>query len=143
MIYAIWFIVLAGLLVAPAPPSGCDAALAAQLTPARPLAGRYDACTTPEELEDALRAEARDRGVHAGRIADVDPLDAFGVAGPYDRSALSRLFGGRRARVAHGWSQHDGELTSVTYVSPYPNRSFTALVPGTLIIRYTLETRGL
>jgi hypothetical protein len=27
--------------------------------------------------------------------------------------------------------------------SRYPNRTFTALVPGTLVIRYVLETRGL
>jgi hypothetical protein len=143
MIYAIGLIVLAGLLAAPAPPPTCDAELAARLTPPRPAAGRYEACTTPDALEDAVRADTRERGVHAGSIASVDPLDAFGTAGSYDRATLSRLYGGRRARVVHGWSQNGGALTSVTYVSPYPNRSFTALVPGTLIIRYSLETRGL
>jgi hypothetical protein len=34
-------------------------------------------------------------------------------------------------------------LVSATYISPHPDRGFTTLVPGTLVIRYILENRGL
>ena len=143
MIYAILLILLAGLAApVPLPPQACDAGLAALFTPRAPTAGRYEVCTTPAALDDVVRADATG-GTHIGSVENADPLDAFGAAGPYDRSALARLFGGRRARVAHGWS-HDGRvLVSTTYVSPYPDRGFTVLAPGTLVIRYVLENRGL
>jgi hypothetical protein len=105
------------------------------------VAGRYEVCTTSAPLEDVLRGAGE--GLHLGAVEAVDPLEAFGAAGPYDRSALSRLFGGQRARVAHGWLVDGRSLISVTYVSPHPNRTFTTLEPGTLVIRYVLENRGL
>ena len=120
----------------------CDAELTALLTPKRPGAGRYEVCVTPDSI-DAVVAEAGGQGLHMGPVEAADPLDAFGTAGSYDRSALSRLFGGRRARVAHGWSREGRALVSVTLVSPHPNRTFTALVSGTLVIRYVVESRGL
>ena len=120
----------------------CDPVLTALLTPKRPGAGRYEVCTTPAPIDEVL-AEAGGQGLHFGPVEATEPLDAFGTAGPYDRSALSRLFGGRRARVAHGWSKEDHGLLSVTLVSPHPNRTFTALVSGTLVIRYVVESRGL
>ena len=73
----------------------------------------------------------------------VDPLDAFGTSGPYDRSARLEVVRRPPARVARGWSRDGRVLVSTTYVSPYPDRTFTALVPGTLVIRYVLENRGL
>ena len=88
-------------------------------------------------------AEQGAQGLQFGPVETVDPLDAFGTAGTYDRSTMSRLFGGRRASVAHGWSKPAIGLLSVTLVSPYPNRTLTALVPGTLVIRYVVESRGL
>ena len=145
MIYAILLILLAGL-AAPLPlvAQACDAdaALAALFTPRTPGAGRYEVCTTPAAIDEVVRAGASP-GTHLGAVDSVDPLDAFGAAGPYDRSALARLFAGRRARVARGWSQDGRTLVSTTYVSPYPDRGFTVLVPGTLVIRYVLENRGL
>ena len=144
MIYAIFFIILAGLAGPKSPAYACDPdpVLADLLTPQRPGAGRYDVCTTPASLDVVLAAEGA-QGLQFGPVEAADPLDAFGTAGPYDRSALSRLFGGRRASVAHGWSKQARGLTSVTLVSPYPNRTLTALVSGTLVIRYVVESRGL
>ncbi len=148
MIYAILFILLAEL-AAPARPPGpgpaydCDTALTALFTPRRPLLGTYHVCTTLSPLEDVVRADMSTRGAQVGTVDALDPLDAFGTSGPYDRSALARLYGARRARVARGWLRDGRVLVSMTYVSPYPNRTFTALVPGTLVIRYVLENRGL
>jgi hypothetical protein len=144
MIYAIFFIILAAQLGPKGPAYACepDPALASLLTPKRPAAGRYEVCTTPAAIDLVLADEAR-QGLQIGPVEALDPLDAFGTAGTYDRSALSRLFGGRRASVARGWSSQVRGLTSVTLVSPHPNRSFTALAPGTLVIRYVVESRGL
>ncbi len=100
-------------------------------------------CTTASPLEEAAEADASVHAAQVGVVDAVDPLDAFGTSGPYDRSALSRLYGGRRARVARGWWRDGRVLVSTTYVSPHPDRTFTTLVPGTLVIRYILENRGL
>jgi hypothetical protein len=145
MIYAILFILLAGLAAPPGPPPAydCDATLAALFTPRHPRAGTYEVCTTASPLEEAAGADKSVRGARVGAVEAVDPLDAFGTSGPYDRSALSRLYGGRRARVARGWWRDGRVLVSTTYVSPHPDRTFTTLVPGTLVIRYILENRGL
>ena len=151
MIYAIALIILAALGPAKSPEAApsCDAspALRALFTPKRPIAGRYDACTARASI-DTLAARTGERGLpgvrrRLGPIEAVDPLDAFGTAGPYDRSAVARLFGGRRARVAHGWSWEGAVLTSVTLVSPYPDPTLTTLMPGTLVITYAVENRGL
>jgi hypothetical protein len=140
MIYAIPLILLAAQAVTP--PPACDAALAARFTPARPVLGHYELCTIPAPLDTVL-AGARAAGQHVSAVDALDPLDAFGTAGTYDRSLVSRLYGGRRAAVAHGWSLDGRTLVSDTYVSPYPNQRFTALEPGTLVIHFVLETRGL
>ena len=148
MIYAILVILLAELAT-PARPTGtelaydCDPALAALFTPRRPLLGTYHVCTTPSPLDDVVRTDGTARGTPVGAVDALDPLDAFGTSGPYDRSALSRLYGARRARVARGWQRDGRVLVSTTYVSPYPNRTLSALLPGTLVIRYVLENRGL
>jgi hypothetical protein len=146
MIYAILFILLAGLAgpKSAAIPCDSDSALAALFTPKRPAAGTYRVCATPPsiDIDFVLAAETR-AGVRFGSVDAVDALDAFGTAGPYERSGISRLFGGRRANVAHGWSTDGRALTSVTLISPYPNRTLTALVNGTLVIRYVVESRGL
>jgi hypothetical protein len=145
MIYAILFILLAGLAAPPGPlPAyACDAALTALFTPRHPRAGTYQVCTTASPLEEAAGADKSAHGAQVGAVDALDPLDAFGTSGPYDRSALSRLYGGRRARVARGWWRDGRVLVSTTYVSPHPDRTFTTLVPGTLVIRYILENRGL
>jgi hypothetical protein len=145
MIYAILSILLAGLAPPPGPRPAydCDTALTALFTPRHPRAGTYEVCTTASPLEEAAGADKSVRGAQVGAVDAVDPLDVFGTSGPYDRSALSRLYGGRRARVARGWWRDGRVLVSTTYVSPHPDRTFTTLVPGTLVIRYILENRGL
>ena len=71
--------------------------------------GRYEVCTTPEPLGD-------DRG------EALEALDAFGSAGAYRRSALARLYGGRRVRVVRSWTASGGRFESVTRLSPIPGR---------------------
>jgi hypothetical protein len=66
------------------------------------------------------------------------PLDAFGSGGAYDRSAVSRLYGGRLASVARGWFRDGERFESVTFVSPYPDATLSRLLPGTLIIRFII-----
>jgi hypothetical protein len=144
MIYAILFILLAGQAGPKSPVAACDPdpVLAALFTPERPAFGTYQVCASPASIDIVLEAETG-TGLRFGTVDAADPLDVFGTAGPYERSAVSRLFGGRRANVVHGWSMHGRGLTSVTLVSPYPNRTLTALVNGTLVIRYVVESRGL
>jgi hypothetical protein len=112
-------------------PSECDPALTALFTPSRPQLGRYEVCTTPEPLAAVARP--------GWKIEALAPLDAFGAAGPYDRAALTRLYGGRRATVARGWIRQDGRFESLTLISPHPNATLTDLRPGTLIIRYVVS----
>src|SRR5262245_26826638 len=106
----------------------CDPALAALFTPAHPQAGRYEVCVTSDPIETVADP--------MWKIEALEPLDAFGSAGRYDRFALSRLYGGRRARVARGWREHDGVLESITLISPHPNASLTSLDSGTMIVRW-------
>jgi hypothetical protein len=120
----------------------CDPQLTALFTPERPSAGRYDVCTTDARIDDVVTAVAAD-GVHIGPIEAVDALDAFGTAGPYDRAALARLYGGSRARVARGWRETAGGVESLTFVSPYPDAGMTRLILGTLAVKYLVRTRGL
>jgi hypothetical protein len=109
----------------------CDPALTALFTPAKPRLGHYEVCTTEQSIE----AVAGD----GWTIEALDPLDAFGSSGPYDRFAISRLYGGRRARVAHGWRDTGGQFESITLVSPYPDAEFKNLFSGTMIIRWTRQ----
>jgi len=69
--------------------------------------------------------------------------DAFGQTGRYDRSTLARLYGSKRATVAHGPRARDGRAAEAwTLISPYPTRDLTALEPGTLLIVLNLEEAG-
>ena len=110
----------------------CDPALAARFTPRRPLLGRYEVCTDPGRLADVAPA--------GWAAVALDPADAFGAAGPYDRAALSRLYGGVRAGVARGWTITADRFESLTFISPHPNAALTALEPGTLVIRWICES---
>ena len=111
----------------------CDPALAARFTPRRPLLGRYEVCTDPRPLEDVAPA--------GWAVLALDPVDAFGAAGSYDRTALAHLYGGARARVARGWTDTADRFESLTFISPYPNAALTALEPGTLVIRWICDRR--
>jgi hypothetical protein len=106
----------------------CDPALAVLWTPRHPQLGRYEVCTTPQPLADVADP--------SWTTESLAPLDAFGAAGTFNRAAVAQLYGGRRPAVARGWKMENGRFLSITLVSPYPNREFTALEPGTLIIRY-------
>jgi hypothetical protein len=109
----------------------CDPALTALFTPQRPLLGVYEVCTAAEPIEAVAES--------GWKIENLEPLDAFGSAGSYDRFAVTRLYRGRRARVAHGWHQDGDRFESITLISPHPDPSLTRLVDGTLIIRFTLR----
>jgi hypothetical protein len=108
----------------------CDQRLTALFTPKRPQLGRYEVCTT----EEALASFAPP----GWRIEALAPLDAFGSAGAFNRSAMARLFGGRRASVARGWIRHAGRFESLTLISPYPDPTLTRLMPGTLVVRFII-----
>jgi hypothetical protein len=120
----------------------CDAALTALFTPARADLGRYEVCTTSAPIDAAAAVAAAD-GVHLAAIETLNPSDAFGAAGQYDRAALARLYGGRQVRVARGWLQRRDQFESITLVSPHPDRTLTRLEPGTMAIRLRLVRRGL
>ena len=64
----------------------------------------------------------------AGRSAG--PARRLRRAGPYDRAALARLYGGRGPASARGWTAHGRELVSTTLLSPYPDATFTTLDAG-------------
>jgi hypothetical protein len=117
----------------------CDPALTALFTPARPSIGRYQICTTAEPLE-MVAAQSADQP-HYGPSEMLDPLDAFGAAGSYNRAALARLYAGKRVRVARGWMEYADRFESITLLSPYPDATLTRLLPGTMIIRWTAEVR--
>jgi hypothetical protein len=123
-------LVAAAQTATPLGPLTCDERLTALFTPLRPQRGRYEVCTTARPLTNVA-----DR---AWAVETVGPLDAFSPAGPYDRAALARLYGGQRVEVARGWVEVDGRFEAMTLISPYPNASLTALETGTLVIRYFL-----
>jgi hypothetical protein len=147
MMYAIdilMILMMIGQLKDPGPVASgkalsCDAALAGLFTPARPEIGEYQVCTTLDPPDSAARPDPN--ACHYGSAEALDPLDAFGAAGSYDRARVARLYGGRRARVVHGWCLHEDTVESLTLISPYPDRSLTQLLPGSLVIRYTLPFR--
>ena len=116
----------------------CDPALTALFTPAHPRMGRYEVCTTSEPIEQLVASPGPD-AVQYGPLEALEAREAFGAAGPYNRSALARLYGGTRVRVARGWSERGDALESVSLLSPYPDTSLTHLLPGTMAIRWTVR----
>jgi len=115
----------------------CDPLLGALFTPPRPELGRYEVCTTSAGLESA--AADTGTGTQDIRIEALEALEAFGAAGPYNRAALARLYGGTRVRVVRRWQQRGHEFLSETLLSPYPDATLTRLNSGTMVIRFTLE----
>jgi hypothetical protein len=120
-----------------------DAALTRMFTPRAAPQGTYRVYVTTvriEQLLDAFRAVASSSAVEgAWAIQQMDPLDAYGEAGVYDRAKVARLYVGVRARVARGPIIEQGRtVASITLVSPYPDGSLTRLEPGTLIIEFRI-----
>jgi hypothetical protein len=113
----------------------CDPLLGALFTPPRPELGRYEVCTTSAALESA----AAETGAQDVQIEALEALDAFGAAGPYNRAALARLYGGTRVRLVRRWQQRGNQFISETLLSPYPDATLTRLNSGTMVIRFTLE----
>ena len=105
----------------------CDPALTALFTPPHAQIGRYEVCTSSEPL--------------VGETEALEALEAFGAAGPYDRTALARVYGGTRVQVARSWTASADRFVSITRLSPYPDASLTHLLAGTMEIRFTLERR--
>jgi len=118
--------------------TSCDPALTALFTPARPIVGHYEVCTSDEPLE---RVASDTTGARFSPSELTEPLDAFGAVGSYSRSALAQLYAGRRVRVARGWADRGDQFESVTLLSPYPDPTLTRLLPGTLIVRWTTLRR--
>ena len=114
----------------------CDPALTRLFTPLHPQLGRYEVCAVASPIEAVAEAGRRE-GLHYGAIEELEPLDAFGTASTYDRSALVRLYGGRRVRVVRGWRQEGDRFESVTLLSPYPDAALRRLEAGTMVIRFT------
>jgi hypothetical protein len=115
------------LTVDPLPGCTSSAALAALFVPPHPQIGRYELCTTAAPLSQVAPQK--------WAVQDMSPLDAFGSGGAYDRNTVSRLYGGRQASVVRGWVRVEDHLESLTFISPYPDRTLSELLPGTLIIR--------
>jgi len=109
-----------------------DPALAALFTPIQPVLGRYDVVVTAEPIDRVKQPDAA--------IDVVDPLDALGFAGPYDRGAVSRLYASRRARVVREWQREGSTFVAITLISPYPDAALTRLVEGTMAIRFILPS---
>jgi hypothetical protein len=111
----------------------CNPALKPLFTPWQPEIGRYEVCTAGETIEE-VKAAGGALGWHYADVEALEALDAFGSAGSYDRFAMTRLYGGTRASVTHGWREDAGGFESVTLISPYPDASLSRLVPGTMAI---------
>src|SRR5437899_1938044 len=116
----------------------CDPAFAHLFTPLHPQLGQYEVCVASAAIEDAANAARRD-GFQVAGIEELEPLDAFGTSGTYDRSALVRLYGGRRVKVARGWRRKEDGFESVTLVSPHPDAELRRLEPGTMSIFFRVQ----
>ena len=88
---------------------------------------------TLRRLEADAFARARTRSLAGPR--PILPLDAFGLAGRYDRSALARVYGARQPHVARGARMENGRVVeSWTLISPYPDTALRRLETGTLLV---------
>ena len=116
----------------------CDPRLTRLFTPLHPQLGNYEVCADPRPIERVVESDDGPGGPHYTEMTEVEALDAFGRAGPYDRNALARLYGGRRAKVVRGWRRENGRFESLTLISPYPDASLQRLEPGTMMIRWQM-----
>ena len=120
----------------------CDPLLTRLFTPPHPQLGQYEVCTTPDAIERIVAEGGPGTGVRYAEIEALLPAEALGAAGPYDRSAVARLYGARRANVARGWRQVGDRFEMVTLVSPHPDASLTRLERGTMVIRWNCDMQN-
>jgi hypothetical protein len=125
------------------PPGTPAPALARLFTPLQAPPGTYTVTVLPEGIEAALplvkKALAPDAAAGnppgSWQVQSLDPLEAFGTAGVYDRSKVARLFTGRRVSVVRGPVERDGKVVAaVTLISPYPDATLSRLEKGTIVI---------
>ncbi len=117
--------------------------LARLFTPAHLSNAAYEVMVLKEGIADAVRRvrDALPPEFRLGAPSDawqaraLDPLEAFGTAGPYDRPRLAQLYWGRPVLVARGPVERDGRVVgALTLLSPYPDPALSRLEPGTLAI---------
>jgi hypothetical protein len=125
------------------PPGTPAPALARLFTPLQAPAGTYTVTVLTEGIEGALAlvktalAPEASAGNPPGswQVQSLDPLEAFGTAGVYDRSKVARLFIGRRVSAVRGPVERGGKVVAaVTLISPYPDASLSRLEQGTIVI---------
>jgi hypothetical protein len=125
------------------PPGTPAPALARLFTPLQAPAGTYTVTVLTETIDAALARvkEALAPEASAGsppgswQVQSLDPLDAFGTAGVYDRSKVARLYTGRRLSVVRGPVERGGKVVAaITLISPYPDATLSRLEKGTLVI---------
>ncbi len=125
------------------PPGTPAPALARLFTPLQAPAGTYIVTVLTEGIEAALPmvktalAPEASAGNPPGswQVQSLDPLEAFGTAGVYDRSKVARLYTGRRVSVVRGPVERGGKVVAaVTLISPYPDATLSRLEKGTIVI---------
>jgi hypothetical protein len=107
-----------------------------------PAGGRdtaYRVYISSLDLETTLRRLNADaslvRAPGAWQPRPMLALDAFGLAGRYDRSGMARVYGARQPHVARGARSEDGRVVeSWTLISPYPDAALRRLSEGTLLV---------
>ncbi len=130
---------------APAPPFACrfDAALTRLFTPLDVPRDTYRVYVTDAPITHVATAfrdaAPASHAEGAWDIQQMDPLDAYGASGAYDRARVACVYLGVRARVARGPIVIDDKtVRSMTLVSPYPDPTLSRLNPGTLIIEFQI-----
>ena len=137
-------------IAAEIPPSGTWTGAPGYLrlfAPSGPRAAAYHIYASPLGIDTLLARLASEPSLlhppGAWMPAALLPGDAFGQTGSYDRSKLARLYGSKRALVAHGPRAPSTPLGASseawTLISPYPSRDLTRLEPGTMLIVLNLQ----
>jgi hypothetical protein len=125
------------------PPGTPAPSLARLFTPRQAPVGAYTVTVLTEGIDAAAarvkRALAPDASagdpLGSWQVQSLDPLEAFGAAGTYDRSKVARLYAGRRVSVVRGPVERNGRVVAaVTLISPYPDATLSRLEKGTLTI---------
>jgi hypothetical protein len=122
--------------------------LAKLFTPRHAPVGAYQVTVLTEGIEGAIRAvdaavapeDRRGEPEGAWQVQTLDPLEAFGTAGTYDRAKVAQLYAGRRVSVVRGPLERKlATVAAVTLISPYPDATLSRLEPGTLAIMLNVE----